>query len=200
MRGIQVATPCGPRRWAHRTRKAPSSRIARGGVAGAGGFDDGDAGAHGALADRRQQVERGGIAGVGVDPGDARAVGERADGGVGVAGVDGVREPLDPSAEAVDGAEHDDAVADRHVARAGARVPSTAEPVASSTAARTAALMRGASAAGPTMSPSTAPASIEVSWPGSPTRISRASRRTASVRRAISESDTIEVSSTITTS
>ena len=64
----------------------------------------------------------------------------------------------------------------------------------------TAALMRGASAAGPTMSPSTAPASIEVSWPGSPTRISRASRRTASVRRAMSDSETIEVSSTITTS
>ena len=64
----------------------------------------------------------------------------------------------------------------------------------------TAALMRGCSAAGPTMSPSTAPASIEVSWPGSPTRISLASRRTASVSRAIRESDTIEVSSTITTS
>ena len=56
------------------------------------------------------------------------------------------------------------------------------------------------SAAGPTMSPSTAPASIEVSWPGSPTRMSRASRRTASVSRAISESETIDVSSTITTS
>ena len=67
-------------------------------------------------------------------------------------------------------------------------------------AARAAALMRGPSAAGPTMSPSTAPASTEASWPGSPTRISRASRRTASVSRAISESDTIEVSSTITTS
>ena len=50
------------------------------------------------------------------------------------------------------------------------------------------------------MSPSTAPASIEASCPGSPTRISRASRRTASTSRAISESDTIEVSSTITTS
>ena len=83
---------------------------------------------------------------------------------------------------------------------AGGAVPSTAVPVASSTAARTLALMRGPSAAGPTMSPSTAPASIEVSWPGSPTRISLASRRTASVRRAISDSETIEVSSTITTS
>ena len=86
-----------------------------------------------------------------------------------------------------------------HVERP-APLPSTAEPVASSTAALTAALMRGRSAAGPTMSPSTAPASIEVSWPGSPTRISRASRRTASVSRAISDSETIEVSSTITTS
>ena len=52
----------------------------------------------------------------------------------------------------------------------------------------------------PTMSPSTTPASIEVSCPGSPTRISRASGRTASTSRAISDSDTIEVSSTITTS
>ena len=78
--------------------------------------------------------------------------------------------------------------------------PSTGEPVASSTAVRTLGLMRGPVAAGPTMSPSTAPASIEVSWPGSPTRISRASRRTASVSRAISESETIDVSSTITTS
>ena len=29
MSGIQVATPCGPRRWAQRTRKAPSAPIAR---------------------------------------------------------------------------------------------------------------------------------------------------------------------------
>ena len=50
------------------------------------------------------------------------------------------------------------------------------------------------------MSPSTAPASIEASWPGSPTRISRASGCTASASRAISDSETIEVSSTITTS
>src|SRR4051812_370890 len=50
------------------------------------------------------------------------------------------------------------------------------------------------------MSPSTAPASIEVSCPGSPTSTSRASPRTASITRAISDSETIEVSSTITTS
>ena len=50
------------------------------------------------------------------------------------------------------------------------------------------------------MSPSTAPASIEASCPGSPTRTSRASERSASVSRVISDSDTIEVSSTITTS
>ncbi len=54
--------------------------------------------------------------------------------------------------------------------------------------------------AGPTMSPSTAPASTEASCSGSPTRIRRASGRTASTRRAMSESDTIEVSSTTTTS
>ena len=41
------------------------------GVAVAGGFDDGEAGGDGAVADGRQAVERGGIAGVGVDPGDA---------------------------------------------------------------------------------------------------------------------------------
>ena len=58
----------------------------------------------------------------------------------------------------------------------------------------------GARRPDPTMSPSTAPASIEVSCPGSPTRISRASGRTASTSRAISDSETIEVSSTITTS
>ena len=50
------------------------------------------------------------------------------------------------------------------------------------------------------MSPRTAPASIEVSCPGSPTSTSRACGRTASTSRAMSESETIEVSSTITTS
>ena len=55
-------------------------------------------------------------------------------------------------------------------------------------------------AAGRRCPPSTTPASIEASCPGSPTRISRASGRTASTSRAISDSDTIEVSSTITTS
>ena len=51
------------------------------------------------------------------------------------------------------------------------------------------------------MSPSTTPASIDVSWPGSPTSTS-ARRRGAPPRpaRAISDSETIEVSSTITTS
>ena len=83
---------------------------------------------------------------------------------------------LDAAAEAVD------ACAARRCRRRPAtssraeRCPSTVDPVASSTAALTAALMRGCSAAGPTMSPSTAPASTEVSWPGSPTRTSRASR------------------------
>ena len=57
-----------------------------------------------------------------------------------------------------------------------------------------------ARAAGPTMSPRTAPASTEASCSGSPTRIRRASGRTASTSRAISDSDTIDVSSTTTTS
>ena len=61
-------------------------------------------------------------------------------------------------------------------------------------------MLDGPSSAGPTMSPRTAPASIEVSCPGSPTRMSRACGRTASSNRAIWESETIEVSSTITTS
>ena len=51
-----------------------------------------------------------------------------------------------------------------------------------------------------TRSASTAPASTEVSWSGSPTRISRLSGRTASSSRAIIVSETIEVSSTTTTS
>ena len=52
----------------------------------------------------------------------------------------------------------------------------------------------------PTMSASTAPASTGVSWSGSPTRISRASGRTAASSRPINVSDTIEVSSTTITS
>ena len=52
----------------------------------------------------------------------------------------------------------------------------------------------------PTRSASTAPASTEASWSGSPTSTSRQSARTASTRRAIIVSDTIEVSSTTTTS
>ena len=85
-------------------------------------------------------------------------------------------------------------------APAGGSAAATGVPVASASARAPARVMRSPSAAGPTMSPSTAPASIEASWPGSPTRISRASGRTASTSRAISDSDTIEVSSTITTS
>ena len=50
------------------------------------------------------------------------------------------------------------------------------------------------------MSPRTAPASTEASWSGSPTRTSCASGRIASSRRDIRVSDTIEVSSTTTTS
>ena len=53
---------------------------------------------------------------------------------------------------------------------------------------------------GPTMSASTAPASIEASWPGSPTSTRRAPGRMAATSRAISDSDTIDVSSTTTTS
>ena len=58
----------------------------------------------------------------------------------------------------------------------------------------------GSGAGACTRSPSTAPASIEASWSGSPTRTSRASGRTASSSRAISGSETIDVSSTMTTS
>ena len=51
-----------------------------------------------------------------------------------------------------------------------------------------------------TRSRSTAPASTEASWSASPTSTSRAPARTASSSRAIIVSDTIEVSSTTTTS
>ena len=50
------------------------------------------------------------------------------------------------------------------------------------------------------MSASTAPASTEDSWSGSPTSSSRASERTASSSRAIKVSETIDISSTTTTS
>ena len=53
---------------------------------------------------------------------------------------------------------------------------------------------------GPTTSASTAPASTETSCSGSPTRTSRASGRTASTNRAMSESETIDASSITTTS
>ena len=82
----------------------------------------------------------------------------------------------------------------------GGSVAGTGAPVAAARAARAAGRIRSPRVAGPTMSPSTAPASIEVSCPGSPTRISRASGRTASTSRAISDSETIDVSSTTTTS
>ena len=84
-----------------------------GGVAGKRGVDHGEAGSDGALADWGEYVEGGRVGDVGVEPGDALGlVGEGADGGVCVAGGDGVGEPLDAASEAVDGAEDDDAVAD----------------------------------------------------------------------------------------
>ena len=51
-----------------------------------------------------------------------------------------------------------------------------------------------------TISASTAPASTDASWSGSPTSSSRLSGRSASSSRAISVSDTIDVSSTTITS
>ena len=51
-----------------------------------------------------------------------------------------------------------------------------------------------------TRSANTAPASTDANWSGSPTRINRASGRTASNSRAIIVSDTIDVSSTTITS
>ncbi len=73
-------------------------------------------------------------------------------------------------------------------------------PVTSPSRLRASASMQSPSAAGPTISPNTAPASTEASCSGSPTRISRAAGRTASATRAIIESDTIDVSSITTTS
>ena len=57
-----------------------------------------------------------------------------------------------------------------------------------------------ASPAGPTRSPMTVPASMLVSWKGSPPSPSRASGRTASRSFAINGNDTIDVSSTMTRS
>ena len=76
----------------------------------------------------------------------------------------------------------------------------TGWPVTAASSSRADSLMQMPSEAGPTMSPSTAPASTEASCSGSPTRMRRASGRTASTSRAIIESETIEVSSTTTTS
>ena len=73
-------------------------------------------------------------------------------------------------------------------------------PIASVTAARVPCDITGPSATGPTMSRSTAPASIDASCSTSPTSSSRASWRTASSNRAIRVSGTIEVSSTTITS
>ena len=99
-------------------------------------------------------------------------------------------------------AQHHDAVPDIGRAHGSARLArrDTVCPVTSRQAFRASASMQRPCGAGPTMSPSTAPASTEASCSGSPTRISRASGRTASTSRAMSESDTIEVSSTTTTS
>jgi hypothetical protein len=88
------------------------------------------------------------------------------DRGIGIPRADGVGHARDRRAVAVDAVEHDDAPGRPRVRRP--------EDVAGRRRVR-----------GPTMSPSTAPASMEVSWPGSPTSTSRASGRTASTRRAI---------------
>ena len=74
----------------------------------------------------------------------------------------------------------------------GGSVAGIAWPVASASARRAGARMSRPRVAGPTRSPSTAPASTDDSCSGSPTRISRPSGRTASTRRAMSDSDTIE--------
>ena len=152
--------PYGPRRWAHRTRIAPSASSApAASPAAAASVTRRPASTirsrtGPSAARRRRSPSR-------LDPLD-----------VGVAAAQHRRawRPTSPrriaagelgdrAAEAVDAAQHDDAVADR---RRGRRASS--------------------SPAGPTMSPSTAPASTEASWSGSPTRISRASAPTASTR------------------
>ena len=83
---------------------------------------------------------------------------------------------------------------------AGGSVAGTVCRATSASRDRAGSRISNSSAAGPTTSPSTAPASMEASCFGSPRRISRASLRTASSKRAMIESETIEVSSTTTTS
>ena len=122
--------------------------------------------------------------------------GERA---VGVAALDGPGQLGDGAPVPADVAQGHHAVADRRGLRPGVGRERVAGDDAEALA-RAAAPMRNAVPAGPTTSPRTAPASTEASCSGSPTRMSRASGRTASSSRAIKESATIDVSSTTTTS
>ena len=102
-----------------------------------------------------------------------------------VAGLHGPRELGDRAAEAPDMVERDDAVDD---------------PVGQLQRAQSLVEAGSAWPGARARSPSTAPASTDASWSGSPTSTSRACGRTASSRRAIIVSDTIDVSSTTTTS
>ncbi len=84
----------------------------------------------------------------------------------------------------------------------GSRTSSTGAPVTAVSTSAHASDSRSEDASGrvPQMSPSTAPASTDVSWSRSPTSTSVASGRTASTSFAISDSGTIDASSTTTTS
>ena len=89
------------------------------------------------------------------------------------------------------------------------RWPRPPRPPGSPTPTRRSTRRTGAASSAPrawyasspsTRSASTAPASTDANWSGSPTRINRASGRTASSSRAIIVNDTIDVSSTTITS
>ena len=200
MWSIHVATPSGPRRWPHRRRKLPSASIA--------------ARASPARADP--------ITTRPVSTASRRTSPNRSSDGADAAASVAIhctfesparRMAIASSASSCRMARASAAMASPWrctlrrttipLPNAAAFVPSpagTGSPVTSASSWPAGDSMAGPSAAGPTMSPRTAPASTEASCSGSPTRSSRASLRTASNSRAINDSETMEVSSTTTTS
>ena len=115
MRAVQPATPYGPRRWAHSTRIAPSASRAPAASPARGGVGDAAAGVDDPIADgpeRRGRV-RGASASVSIHSTSAWPARSTSSVRVDVAAADRGGELGDGAAEAVDAAQHDDAVADR---------------------------------------------------------------------------------------
>ena len=173
IRASTSTTPWGPRRWAQSRRNAPSASSARRASPPAPRLDARRGRGRRPVADTATAAARLGFGRVG-DP-DARPPRRRRAARrrrVGVAAADRVGEAAIAAAVAVD------AVAARRCRRRPPRRRRSAAAIGGRPrrpAARVPARHQQRVAAGPTMSPSTAPASTDVSWPGSPTRTSRAS-------------------------